>query len=230
MRRLSFLLFLCAAFVLSGIPYINSVLGWFETLFHESSHGLMAILTGGRVSRLDLNLDGSGLTWFYGGIGPLVSFSGYAGALIWGGLLYITASSSSRKITNIVIYALLGAGIAETFFWLSWNPITLGVMFTLLAPLCLLLYYETAWGAKRFLQMIGAYVLVSGMRAPTYVLADGGAHNDAGALRSILLLPEWFWVALWCLLGIGVIICVYQFERHADRKLSVLHRPLPSLR
>ncbi|MCU7884373.1 MAG: M50 family metallopeptidase, partial [Candidatus Thiodiazotropha sp. (ex Lucinoma annulata)] len=47
--KFSFILQVVAALVLSAIPILHYPFGWFETLFHELSHGLSAILTGGSI-------------------------------------------------------------------------------------------------------------------------------------------------------------------------------------
>src|SRR5437868_10266450 len=62
----------------------------FVTFIHESSHALVAVLTGGSVQSLTIASDGSGLTYsapagFFGGV--LTSSAGYLGTTIAGVLM-----------------------------------------------------------------------------------------------------------------------------------------------
>ena len=217
-RRLSFLVFLALAAALSMAPYIHRPLEWFETLFHESSHGLAAVLTGGQAYKLELSTDGSGLMWTGGGVRALVSFAGYAGAICWGSLLYLTASAVSGRTARKIAMGLVAAGSLETMFWLSWDPVTLGIMTVILVTLSLLLWRRAAPLARPALRLIGLYVLVSGIRSPTYILAAGGAHNDAADLQAILLLPQIMWVGIWCAMGLIALMGIYWVEARADRR------------
>ena len=203
--------------LLAGTPYVHRPLGWFETLFHESSHAIAALATGGRADRLELSFDGSGLMWTAGGWGPVVSFAGYAGAICWGSLLYLVASAAPPAAARKVAFALAAACAAETVLWLSWDPVTLAIMAMAGGTFSLLLWKRAAGVARSALRMVGAYVLVSGIRSPTYILAAGGAHNDASALRDQLLFPEWFWVGAWCVMGLAATVIVYRVESRADR-------------
>jgi hypothetical protein len=216
-RRLEFVAYMALALALSLTPYVHRPLGWFETLFHESSHGLAAVLTGGSAQRLELAFDGSGLMWTAGGVRPVVAFAGYAGAIMWGALVYLASSAASPRTARAIGVFLLGAGCLEALCWLAWSPVSLGIDAFILGTLSTMLWRRTAAVSRPLLRLVGAYVLVSGMRSPTYVLEAGGAHNDASTLSGLLLLPEWMWVCAWCALGVVAIVVVYRTERGADR-------------
>lgn len=220
-RRTELLLFLSAAIVLTFIPILHVPLKWFETLFHESSHALAAAITGGHVTRLSLAWDGSGLTWSSGGWRPLVAFAGYAGAIVWGALLYALASAMSPNATrNVVIGLLIAAGV-ETIFWLAFSFSTYLIMVVLMGLLALLLQPRAATVAKPALRLIGAYVLVSALVSPTYILQTGQTGgNDAKTLAGMLWIPSVVWVGIWLLLGLAAVVALYRLERRVDRGLS----------
>ena len=102
-----FIAFVLAAFLIDYLPLINLPFLWSETFFHEISHGLAAIMSGGEIYRITLNFNGSGTCETLGGVGFLVSFSGYAGSALWGLMIYHTASVSSQSHVKIIVATIL---------------------------------------------------------------------------------------------------------------------------
>src|SRR6476660_10242520 len=75
----------------------------FVTFIHESSHALIAVLTGGSVQSLTISADTSGLTYsapsgWFGGL--LTSSAGYLGTTVFGVLMLflIRKNFSANKI------------------------------------------------------------------------------------------------------------------------------------
>jgi len=62
--------------------------------FHELSHGLMAIVTGGEIVRIEVVRQEGGLCVTQGGNRFLTLSAGYVGSLCWGGLLLVLAARS----------------------------------------------------------------------------------------------------------------------------------------
>lgn len=215
-RRVSLLVILAAALMLSFVPYVHWPLKWFETLFHESSHALAAVLTGGHVDRLILRFDGSGLTWSSGGFRPLVSFSGYAGAIFWGTGLYALATSVDDTQARHVVIGLLAAGGLECVTWLAFGFSSWVIMAVVLSTLALLLKPAAARIARPLLRFIGAYVLLSGIVSPTYIFYAGGAQNDAKTLAGQLWVPQFIWVLIWIGMGCLAIVWLYRRARAHD--------------
>lgn len=110
----------------------------FVTFLHESSHGLAAILTGGRLAQFVVNPDTSGLAYTYGGFRPFISSAGYLGGSLWGGMLLL--ASRRRGWEKAVLLALaaffcgftllfvrnffgffVGLGFAAAFGWMGWH-------------------------------------------------------------------------------------------------------------
>jgi hypothetical protein len=58
-----------------------------STVFHEFGHGLVTVLTGGRVLSISINLDKSGLIRYVGGSVCLILPAGYIGSSVAGGVL-----------------------------------------------------------------------------------------------------------------------------------------------
>lgn len=218
-QRLQLGLYLGLAVGLAWVPGVHVPLKWFETLFHESSHALAAVLTGGHVARLSLAWNGSGLTWSSGGFRPLVSFAGYAGAIGWGTLLYRMATSMAPRTVRYLIGTLAVAACLEVVFWLAWDGISELIMGTLLLLLGLLWHPRAARWAKPALRLIGAYVLMSALVSPTYILQTGQTgDNDAKALAHMLWVPSVVWVGIWLALGLLAIVSLYRTAARLDRQ------------
>jgi hypothetical protein len=60
--------------------------------FHELSHGLAALITGGSIVRIEIVAQEGGLCVTMGGSRFLVLTAGYLGSLIWGGVLLLLAA------------------------------------------------------------------------------------------------------------------------------------------
>jgi hypothetical protein len=58
--------------------------------FHELSHGLAAILTGGSIAKIELNFQQGGVCYTRGGISWIVASAGYLGSLLWGCAILIS--------------------------------------------------------------------------------------------------------------------------------------------
>jgi hypothetical protein len=84
----------------------------FVTFMHEASHGLAAILTGGRLASFTISPDASGLAFTVGGFRPLVLTAGYAGSCLWGGVLLVAARKPGWEKT--VLFVLSGFLLAFT--------------------------------------------------------------------------------------------------------------------
>lgn len=66
--------------------------------FHELSHGIVAILTGGRIIGISLNINEGGVCSHNGGIPILVASAGYLGSLLWGsGILLASLKKGFNK-------------------------------------------------------------------------------------------------------------------------------------
>lgn len=76
----------------------------FVVFLHEISHGLAAVLTGGRIVRIDISPNEGGVCWTAGGIGFVVLNAGYLGSLLLGASLLV--ASTRPRIARAVIFAL----------------------------------------------------------------------------------------------------------------------------
>ena len=194
--------------VLYNVPYgayLVYPLKLFSTWIHEMSHGLAAILVGGRFDHLILRADTSGLAMTAMPEGRLargfVASAGYLGTTLAGALM--VASQPSRRAARLTLMALALALLVSVVLW---------VRSVFGAFACLLMGAALLWLARRptsgwhagFLQLLGAQTCIQAvLNIRTLYSVDG--HPDAQSLASLFFLPAWFWATLWMALSLVVL-------------------------
>jgi len=104
----------------------------FVVYLHEISHGLAALITGGKVKAIYIGLDESGFALTQGGNFLAIASGGYIGSMLWGSLMLYSALKQNfyralsillgvvllfftliypDKLTNIAYFSGLGWGI-----------------------------------------------------------------------------------------------------------------------
>lgn len=100
-----------ALFLLSLVMWDSVLVFPFKILtvfFHELSHGIAAVVTGGSVEGISLSTDQSGFCITRGGSLWLILTAGYLGSLAWGSALLLAAA---RTRHDRVITQALGIGM-----------------------------------------------------------------------------------------------------------------------
>lgn len=76
--------------------------------FHELSHGLAAVISGGEIVRIEVVAQQGGLCVTRGGSRFLTLSAGYLGSLLWGGLILVLAARTRLdKIISVVLGVIL---------------------------------------------------------------------------------------------------------------------------
>jgi len=202
--RQRLLLFILVAFIIDYLPLINLPFLWSETFFHEISHGLAALLTGGSIHNITLNFNGSGICTTRGGSRFIISFSGYAGSALWGLLIYSVAATLSQSHAKLMVGTIV-AMLAMTLLLWARDVSTIIILVILLLMYALPLYKSLWFSVKFFIQLVGIFVLLDAIRSPLYLL-DGRDLGDGASLATQTWLPEIFWVALWFVIAVS---CLY---------------------
>ncbi len=196
--RYQFWFLLLLALICRNLPLIALPFNWLESYFHEISHGLAAITTGGEILRIQLFLNGAGLCTSQGGVRFITSFMGYTGAALWGALIYRLASfhyKAARIVCGLIILliavtCLLWVRDITTLFILT----VLVVVFSLKFKL----------GDNRFfqalLQLVGLTVLLNALMSPFHLI-DGRDLGDGATLASLTYIPELVWVCIWVVIS-----------------------------
>ncbi|MGH2542067.1 MAG: M50 family metallopeptidase [Ardenticatenaceae bacterium] len=189
----------------------------FVVLLHEISHGMAALLTGGRVEQLVLLQDEGGLAFTRAGNRFLILSAGYLGSALWGILfmrLAWAAPATRRLAVRLVGLALLlvtllyvrslftliyVAGVTLLLIALGWR----GSAAVQRAALWLFGSFSCLYAVID----IGTDILLRGPLAGVPFLGGTtGFSNDAELLASITLIPSFVWGLLWSVLALALYV------------------------
>jgi len=178
---------------------VNWPFSWMMTFFHEISHGIAAFITGGSIESIELHLRGSGLCTTRGGIGFIVTLSGYLGAVVWGMAIYLMADKLNKRHTDDMALFMVGIILLSAVLW-GRDVITLLIMTVLIAVLLTVMKMQYNTFIKLALKFIGIYILLDAIKAPLYLI-DGRHFGDGARLADTTGIPELVWVTAWFLAG-----------------------------
>lgn len=198
-QKYRFWLFLLAGAIIRQLPLVSIPFKWLESYFHEISHGIAAIVSGGSIVKIQLFPNGAGLCTTLGGQAFLISFFGYAGAIIWGALIYNLAGKHQRvaKWFSAFIIGLLACTI---IFWVR-DLLTLVIIAVLIIAFVAMQKFDQLKHLQTLMQLIGAIVLLNSLFSPLYLI-DGRHLGDGANLASLTAIPEIVWVLVWSLLAV----------------------------
>ncbi len=197
------------------VPWLNILVypfRLFGTFVHELSHGLAAILTGGRFHRFAVETDLSGVAWSAGGIRVIVSSAGYLGSAMAGGILILLYQ---RMLSSRVLLILLGATLAILCVLFVRN--LFGIVSGLgLASLLLLAGFRLPSSWRDLLLMtLALQLILDGYNSLFTVLSlstDSATHTDAHTMAQLTLVPASIWVLLWMSLSTLVLYYVLRWS------------------
>jgi len=191
--------------LLSHLPLLNLAVYPFQlmaTFVHESSHALVAMLTGGQVAEMVINSDLSGETYTLGGAALLIASAGYVGTALVGALLLLVRPRHAR----VALWGLAAlAALAVISFHVTLYTAAWGALF---AALC---GGAARWGSLRIVALLQAFVAVQlGLNAVDALRVLGlyavaGGQTDATNAAAASFLPPLFWTILWSLVALGAL-------------------------
>ena len=174
----------------------------FVVFMHEVSHGLAAIVTGGRIVEIQVNPQQGGHALTQGGSRFWTLTAGYLGSLLWGGLILLLAA---RTQLDKVVSVLIGFGMVvisirfgesrfTTLFGIGFGVVLLAVGFFLPEVV-------NDW----ILRIIGVTsCLYAILDIKSDVLDRSHLRSDARMLSEVTGFPTVFWGVLWILIAIGL--------------------------
>ena len=216
MKRVGFLIFwLLSLFFFwdSALLYPLKVLIVF---FHESSHALAVVLTGGHVQELVITPYQGGHVLSTGGSQFLILSAGYLGSLGWGMIIYLSAV---RFQFDQQIMILLGLAIIIITFQFIGN--LFGLMFSLISGLTLIALGLIASEKVNdfILRLIG---LTSIMYVPLDIISDtilrSHMRSDARILAEEIIGTTLIWGITWLIISLYLIfLCLRSSLREVER-------------
>lgn len=174
--------------------------------FHELSHAIAAMLSGGRVIEIQVQWSEGGHCVTSGGNAFLILTAGYLGSLVWGGVLLTLAG---RTRMDKVLTALLGVLLLLVTAWLVRPLLHFGFAFGIVAGLTFLV------GGILFPHQVNDVLLkLVGLTSCLYAVLDIKSdilsrpqlHSDARMLAELTHVPTLVWGTLWFVISLGAAV------------------------
>ncbi|NIK78822.1 branched-subunit amino acid transport protein AzlD [Paenibacillus castaneae] len=194
------------AFLTRLIPY-SEFFRNVNTLVHELSHALVALMLKGSVMHIYLFADQSGVTYTsYADNWMLIpiALAGYIGSALFTLLLFVMQAKGKFRAGLALI--ALAAGSALALFIRNDYGMAWCAGFTLLTAI--IYAWAPNWLRKGYYLLIAFICLVESIISPIILLVlaltDPASAGDAASLSSITFLPAFVWAAvftvfsLWC--------------------------------
>lgn len=165
------------------------ILSLLVTFLHEFGHAIASLLTGGHVSALQVNMDGSGVCTTSGGNSMLITAGGYLGSILFGNLM-LYFGIKHKDFSKFLALALSVVMVLVSGVWFSTlQSFALTFSTGLLLAVCFL---KIAWSGRVFMVGSGAYSVL-------YVIKDYnvGPSSDLQAFSGVMGLPPTVWMYLW---------------------------------
>lgn len=194
------------AVVIAAFFYWNSFFTFpvklLVVLLHESSHGVMTLLTGGRIIEMQITYQLGGACIAKGGNPLFIAPAGYIGSALLGALIFASTKNFrfSSAVCNVLslVFLLLVIFYIKTIF---------GILFTL--GFCVLFFLS-----PRFLPNFLHFFLLRtiGIMSCLYVIIDikedlltsGSHHTDAGVLAASTHISAMGWGVIMFLISVAV--------------------------
>lgn len=172
------------------------------TIFHELSHGVATLVTGGSVALITIEADGSGKAFRLGGWDLVVAPAGYIGSTLAGAALLITVRW--RRAGRAVLFTLAGLLVIADVLWVR-NPFGLFMVLLLAGG-----FAGVAWRAPSLVvRILNPLVAVALLRfAVDDVLGllrfRAQMVNDAVILERLTGIPSGVSAVVWTALSLAI--------------------------
>ena len=179
-NRLELVFYLVVSYLIGFLPFVGLPFLWLGTYFHELSHGVAALLSGGSIISLNLSVNGTGHCITSGGSLFLISISGYLGSALSGYILYKLSGLFKADVCR-VIGSIICTSIFLVFILYASNLIT----YLILSLLFIYMLCVTSCLGNRyfnfFIKLTGISVLSESLLSPLILIFRSG-NSDASNL------------------------------------------------
>ena len=185
----------------------------FVVFLHELSHGLAAILTGGKIIKVEISYLIGGSCTTQGGSPSLIANAGYLGSILLGGLLLVH-SSKSKNIKFLGLFLSLSIFLITIFYIRNSFGIIFGISFSfILFLLTFILPKKILEWILKFIGLVSCFYVLIDIKEDLFSNPPKG--TDANLLYQITGINAIFWAVLW---GILALIAIIFFLRKSISK------------
>lgn len=163
------------------------------TFLHEFGHALGALLTGGTVEGMQINVDGSGYTLSRGGNHAVVLMGGYLGSAVLGNVLF-RIGARYRQLTHHTLLVLAGVMILAGLVW--FQSFTSTALLWGFGGLLAFIALKTTWDQD--------VLMFLGLAAVLYIIQDFnvGPKSDLAMYEQVVgIFPSVVWMYVWVALA-----------------------------
>jgi len=213
-KQLAYLLGLIALIFFLWDTQVLFPLKILVVFFHESSHALATLLTGGHVEEMVVVAQQGGHVLSRGGSRIIILTAGYLGSLLWGLSIFMLAVGTQWD--RWLMGALGSALILITVFFVA-N--TFAFVFGIGVGVVMLGSAKFLSNAVNdiFLRIIG---LTSMLYVPLDIYSDtiqrSSLRSDARMLAEVVGGPTLLWGILWLIISLALIIYCFRWSLSAD--------------
>lgn len=187
--------------ILSLIPIVGKFLNVLNTMFHESGHAVMALLTGGGVMNIKLSADTSGAAqtkskYWLGKV--LTSFAGYPCSALTAWLFFWLIQ---KQMVNYIFYIIISLLLINLILWVrnTFGIIWLIVMGVLTASFYM---YANSKVQSYYAAFCASILLFQSIySAFTLLIISVKSANKAGDAKNLstfTYIPAVIWALLFC--------------------------------
>jgi hypothetical protein len=202
-------------FFLWNTPFVYPV-KLFVVLTHEISHGLAAILSGGKILAIRINEYLGGECISEGGNKIFIAGAGYMGSFVFGVVLFISAYKKKFAVWSCTIISVILLLFTANFLYGG-----IGISVSMMYVVILFL------SPRYFKPVVNAYLLkILGLISILYVLIDIKEDlitfrvqpSDAHMLAELTGVPAILWGILWLAISITAIYFLIKFAYREGHK------------
>jgi len=201
-KEVYFYLLLIISIILTRIPLIGKYFRVVNTLFHESGHGIMAMITSGKILKIELFSDtsGSASTLSKNKFGQfLIALAGYPVSSIFAFVFFYLIYTGNYFF---ILYILAGITLINLIFFVR-NAYGIFWLISFAAILFVIFYYGDDFirfgTCVFFSSIILSDSLISSFLLIVISYRDSKKAGDATNLKNITHIPSIFWAVLFFL-------------------------------
>jgi peptidase M50B-like protein len=214
-RRLVLILAIALATLALWRSFIVYPFRVFVVFLHEVSHGIAAVLTGGRIVAIGLTFDEGGVCVTDGGSRFWILNAGYLGSLAWGVFFLLVGARRGRARALVA-----GVGVFTLVVTVLYLRTPFGILYGLAAGSAFLAVARRL-STETSEVLLAAIGVVSCLYAVWDVASDvllrDSSDSDASALALVTRIPAFVWGVAWA--AISIVVLALTLRRLAGRAL-----------
>lgn len=214
-----FIILLLIAMSLNLFNSFHSPIAWLNTFFHEMSHVLGILFTGGDIHlvRIYENADGVTALKKQSGVSMFAAWIGYGGEVLFGLLIFrlglirnrFTLSFFSLILLAVMVYVTINGELPLIHDRTSMRILAILYGMVAIIPIC---HYLGLFPnqIRKGVQILGLFMVARDAVLPLFLLVSGGAYFDALILEYLSGISYLVWMVTWNLLAIGSLFWMWR--------------------